>query len=341
MKKFLSFVVGFGVLFELSGSITVLDNDFADDAKEVSVFIRVADDLPKGLSRSQSREKARRLLDRISRMPQLKRVSIQYYVDNDADTHFPIEVFAGLTNLSELALSGSVERPILISSLSSMKDMPVKELDLKHVRIKEEGSFSCLKQLKRLTTDAPWMLGKVPVDLEGLSIESVAVGSFVDLSRFTKLRSLELHDFSCEGVLGVGKMSDLQSLWLCGSFDFNFDDLKGCRKLSSVSLHGGYNWIGPRDFWALSRFPLEYLDINSVPIQEIRGLEKCPLKDVVIHDCPVRDLESICDLPYVERLDVRGTCIRTTDKDMLKRRFPRLKIYECIANSGDAITYYW
>ena len=94
MKKFLSFVVGFGVLFELSGSITVLDNDFADDAKEVSVFIRVADDLPKGLTRSQSREKARRLLDRISRMPQLKRVSIQYYVDNEAllqivDTSLP------------------------------------------------------------------------------------------------------------------------------------------------------------------------------------------------------------------------------------------------------------
>lgn len=341
MKKFLSFVVGFGVLFELSGSITVLDNDFADDAKEVSVFIRVADDLPKGLSRSQSREKARRLLDRISRMPQLKRVSIQYYVDNDADTHFPMEVFVGLTNLSNFALIGTIERPIQISSLSPMKDLPVEELDLERVRIKEEGSLSCLKHLKRLTMDAPWMLGKAPVDLEVLSIKSVAVGSFVDLSRFTKLRSLELHDFSCEIVLGVGKMPDLQSLWLCGSFDLDFDELKSCRKLSSVSLLGGYNWNGPRDIRALSQLPLVRLYIDSVPIREIRGLEKCPLKDVVINDCPVRDLESICDLPYVERLDVRGTCIRTTDKDMLKRRFPRLKIYECIANSGDAITYYW
>ena len=342
MKTAVSLVVGLGLLFVTQGSVLVLNNDFSDDAKEVSVFIRIADDLPAGQSRPGLREKARRLLDRISRMPQLKRVSIRCNVDNDADMHLPMEIFAGLTNLSELALCGTAERPILISSFSSMKSVPVEELKLRHVRIKEVESLSSMKHLRRLTTDAPWVLDKVPVDLEELSIKSVAIESFVDLSRFTKLRTLELHDFSCVSVLGIEKMTNLQSLWLCGSFDLDFGELKSCRKLSSLSLLGGYNWKGLLDTWALSELPLERLYIDSVPIRELRGLEKCPLKDVEISNCPVRDLESICDLPCLERLDVRGTCIDTIDKNTIKIRFPKLKVYEGMANGDmNAITYYW
>ena len=87
---------------------------------------------------------------KVSLMKNLECLSVEY-IDPEADfVQFPVEHLSSLTNLTSLEIIGDVERPVVISSLTALAHVPIEDLTLLHVVLRDAESMKTLKNLKSL-----------------------------------------------------------------------------------------------------------------------------------------------------------------------------------------------
>lgn len=267
---------------------------------------------------------------RVSGMKHLESLWV-VYEDPDADlVRFPVDQLSSLTNLTTLCIVGDVEKPVEIPSLGALSRVPVESLELCNVVLRDTESIGALKKLNSLKTSEPRIIRCAPANLEALHIERASFSGCCSLSRLTNLVDLAICGLNAR-CLTLGKMERLESLYIRGlSADFYEEEIAACTNLTSLTVRGecgsAYGLLE-----ALQGLPLERLEIEMLPIRELRGLEKSRLKEMIVRDCPLVGISSICSLPRLERLDVCGTGISSCSRELrkeLRRKFPKLTFFQ-------------
>ena len=334
MNRICLIALSVGAIFVAQGSVCVPDGlDFSAAKKELYFKLSPSDSTnhnARGLKVSGTGQDA--VWAKVSKTENLERLSIEY-IDPETDfVQFPVEHLSSLTNLTSLEIIGDVERPVVISSLTALASVPIEDLTLLHVVVRDAESMKTLKNLKSLKTSEPRIVRSAPTNLESLNIEGASFSCGCGLSDFTNLTNLAICGLNAS-YLRLGAMDRLESLCvtaLCADFDER--EIAACTNLTFLSVRGG---SGMAPFYCLADcikdLPLEALDVEMLPIQELRGLEKCPLKRLDICDCSWLDLSRICSMPKLERLRIIGAGISSCNRAMreeLKARFPKLTYFE-------------
>lgn len=272
------------------------------------------------------------MLEKLSKCRQVNSLTLRYATTDKKEIHVPVDVLSAMTNLTSLSIYGC-GCPVIVSSLKSLSRVPLEEIGLMNVALRDIGSLRDLPKLTDLTTNKPEILANAPDSLESLKLDGIDFPGLCDLTRFTNLTCLALHDVGTSYyVAGVEKMQRLEELSIIGPCDLwesIEDDVQKCRHLRSLTLWGGWSWRGPRYTEPLGSLPLERIDFRSVPIRFLRGLEACPLEDVRINQCPVRDIDCLCAMPRLKFLDLYDTGVMSASRDELKKKFPSLEHFEC------------
>jgi len=69
---------------------------------------------------------------------------------------------------------------------------------------------------------------------------------------------------------------------------------------------------------------MSWLCLSSCPVNEIRGLEQCPLELLDIDSCPVKSIDDICPLPNLKEMRIAGTPMAQPTKEALRARWKNL-----------------
>jgi len=282
------------------------------------------------------------MFEKLSRCKQVNALTFRYATTDKKEIRVPVSAFAAMTNLTSLSIYGC-GCPAVVSSFKSLSCIPLEDISLMNVDLRELSSLRDLPKLTGLATNKPEILANVPESIESLELDGIDFPGVCDLSRFTNLTSLVFHNVgtSCY-VAGINKMQRLKKLEIVGLCDLWTksigDDVLKCSNLRSLTLKGGHSWFFLIDTKPLGALPLEYIDFSSVPIRFLRGLEACPLEEVRLNQCPVRDIDCLCAMPRLKFLDVCHTGIMSASRDELKKRFPNLEHFEC--TKADASVQY-
>ena len=86
--------------------------------------------------------------------------------------------------------------------------------------------------------------------------------------------------------------------------------LRDCTNLTDVAM--------------LGRVPMSWLCLSNCPVNEIRGLEQCPLELLDIDSCPVKSIDDICPLPNLKEMRIAGTPMAQPTKEALRARWKNL-----------------
>ena len=272
------------------------------------------------------------MLEKLSKCRQVNSLTLRYATTDKKEIHVPVHAFSAMTNLTSLSIKAYGCQAV-VSSLKSLSRIPLEEISLMNVALRDIGSLRDLPKLTDLTTNKPEIFANAPDSLESLKLDGICFPGVCDLSRFTNLTCLALHDVGTSYyVAGIEKMQRLENLEIIGPCDLwesIEDDVQKCSHLRSLTLYGGWSWSGPRHTEPLGSLPLERIDFRSVPIRFLRGLEACPLEDVRINQCPVRDIDCLCAMPRLKFLDLHDTGVMSANRDELKKKFPNLEHFEC------------
>ena len=272
------------------------------------------------------------MLEKLSKCRQVNSLTLRYATTDKKEIHVPVHALSAMTNLTSLSIKAYGCQAV-VSSLKSLSRIPLEEISLMNVALRDIGSLRDLPKLTDLTTNKPEIFANAPDSLESLKLDGIDFPGVCDLSRFTNLTCLALHDVGTSYyVAGIEKMQRLENLEIIGPCDLwesIEDDVQKCRHLKSLTLWGGWSWSGPRYTEPLGSLPLERIDFRSVPIRFLRGLEACPLEDVRINQCPVRDIDCLCAMPRLKFLDLYDTGVMSASRDELKKKFPSLEHFEC------------
>lgn len=247
---------------------------------------------------------------------------------------FSVSGLTIMTNLNMIAISGTHENKFSISDLGELAKVPVAELKLFSLDIDSPSDISRIENIRSLYTDERSVLPYASINLEYLYICDMSFDCVCDLSRYSKLKELELDNLRCETVKGIGMMSRLESITLNGNFNVPFEDLQVLRNLKILKLQGSrWKWYCDE----LSIFPLESVCLIDVPIRKLKGLEKCPLVDLVIQNAPIAQIEDICIIETLENLELRDTAVKFVDNKKLQKRFPKLKRFVYTNDEGEDV----
>lgn len=247
---------------------------------------------------------------------------------------FPVSGLTIMTNLNMVAISGTYENKLSITDLGDLAKVPVTELRLFSLDIDRPSDISRIENIRSLYTDERSVLPYASINLEYLYLCGMSFDCVCDLSRYSKLKALELNNLRCEAVKGIGMMSRLESVTLNGDFNVPFEDLQSLRNLKTLKLQGSkWKWYCDD----LSIFPLESVCLMDVPIRKLKGLEKCPLVDLVIQNAPIVRIEDICAIETLENLELRDTAVTFVDNEELRTRFPKLKRFVYTNDEGEDV----
>ncbi len=272
------------------------------------------------------------LLEKLSNYKQVSDLTLRYATTDKKEIVVPVPALSSMSNLMSLAIYGCGCQ-VAVSSLNVLSCIPLKDITLMNVTLRDVKGLRDLPTVTSLKTNKSEILANAPESLESLKLDGMDFLCECDLSRFTNLVHLAFHDVGTSYyVTGIQKMQRLRKLEIIGLCDLwrsIEDDVQKCGNLSSLTLWGGHSWSGPRDTEPLGSLPLVHIDFRSVPIRFLRGLEACPLEDVRINQCPVRDIDCLCAMPRLKFLDVCDTGIMLANRSELKKKFPNLEHFEC------------
>ena len=182
------------------------------------------------------------MLEKLSKCRQVNSLTLRYATTDKKEIHVPVDALSAMTNLTSLSIKAYGCQAV-VSSLKSLSSIPLEEIGLMNVALRDIGSLRDLPKLTDLTTNKPEILANAPDSLESLKLDGI--------------------------------------------------------------------------------------DFRSVPIRFLRGLEACPLEDVRINQCPVRDIDCLCAMPRLKFLDLYDTGVMSASRDELKKKFPSLEHFEC------------
>lgn len=303
--------------------------DFKDDAEEIKIRLEI---VPAGkepgfgqIDASEYEE----FLSRVSRMKQLRRLSVTFLKVPHADFVFPIERLSGLTNLNSLAIKNFTTNSVKVTSLSVCKKMPLKELSVMYVEdVAEMDSIREFKGLEDLSCTSDEMFRCAPSGLRFLGIEDAEVKGSLELRRFYQLETLSLHHVKCSSIEGLGSLSCLESLTLCRMPVKNLSDIKSCVRLKTLYVVNCMDFDGKFDVADLNGFPLEDVEFINYPLSRIHGLGECPLERLSIEGTEIKSVDDICRLPRLKFLSVKSEKIHLKgfeNKEHMKELFPKLE----------------
>lgn len=302
--------------------------DFKDDADEVRVRLEI---IPSGQKTGYGEidpSGYEEFLTRISRMKQLRSLSVSFVRVPNAGFVFPIERLTGLTNLNCLAIFNHGTNPVKVTSIALCKAMPLKELDLRYVEVGGEDSVRDFKRLESLSCSSGDLFRFAPSGLRSLAIENAEVKGELELSRFYQLETLQLINVKCSSIQGLSSLNCLESLFIYGIPVGNLSEIKSCARLKSLVINDCMNFDDKFDIANLKSLPLKDVEIRNCPLSRIQGLEKCPLENLWIDGTGIQSLNDICSLPKLKFLDIASDKIHLKgfeDIEHVKELFPNLE----------------
>ena len=264
-------------------------------------------------------------LGRISRMEQLRELSIIILDSPIGGLTFPADTLEGLTNLCSLEIWNCGTNPVKLTSIGKWKKLPIRNLVLKYLDIEGTDQTCSFPNLESLYCTSEKVLANAPDTLFTLRVEAMETQGRLSFSRFRRLTVLHLCDVKCHGIDGIEALKNLESLSLHDAGLLELSCVRACAKLKCLEISSCGRLVGNVNLACLGRLPLESMELEDLRLEEIRGLEKCPLVDLVVKGGEIGSLNGICDLPKLERLDVSETSIHVIERDFIKKRFPNLK----------------
>lgn len=298
--------------------------DFKDDATAVDVRLDIVGHGRRLEFGNIDEAGYRSVLARLTRMKQLRKLSVAFLDVPDGGAVFPAGALEGLSNLTSVVIGNFGTNPVKVTSIAVWKNLPIEELGLNYLEVEDAGQISKFKRLESLHCTSGEMFRSAPDSLRLLDLKHVNIKDGMDLGKFPLLESLHLCHVKCSSVSGMESLANLESLSLHDVRIRDFSGLKAYRKLKHLEL--SYDKCCKCDFNVtdLAGLPLESLVLENVPLVEIRGLEESPLIDIRVNGAAIKSLNDICRLRKLERLDIVNTKIDAVDTKLVKERFPSL-----------------
>ena len=313
-----------------------LPDSFSDAMGKTNVFLSISVGTNGDEQAAYSPAALTNALNELSKNVAIQSLSIEIE-SLCGDYDFPLQWICGLTNLVELAIYGRGSQRVSISIRRNVLPSTIENLQILDVFINDATPVSELTSLHELTINTIFPLEVVNEQLQSLSMWDVRENSTCDLSRFVNLKSLSLVDVSFDCIVGIESANKLENLTISGTTGLDSLELPKSPWLKTLSLSGGHFPPLLKETKQLARYQLESLQLRYLPIRKVEGIGTGTLKSLVVDCCPISSLSDICDLPVLEYLDVRQTGISVVDKEVLRRRFPRLKRLEYTDSHGDSV----